>query len=96
MTPYVHARLQPGRDDDLIEWLESQIEGSRSEAIRALLRDGLRAQKTEAVLRQVVRQAVDDALRNVQFLKEDDTYLSNSAEPEIKYGRKLDGLLGGL
>jgi len=37
----VTFRLRPGRDDDLIAWLESMGEGERSYFIRQVLRRGL-------------------------------------------------------
>jgi hypothetical protein len=57
MGKYIHARLKVQRDDDLIRWLEEQPAGAQSEAIRALLRDGLRMRQLDVYLSGMIRQA---------------------------------------
>lgn len=42
-------RLMPGRDDDLIQWLETLGEGERSFYIRQILRRGLAGPVTPAL-----------------------------------------------
>ena len=41
-TRALNARLDLELDTDLIQWLDGQPRGKRSEAIRDLMRDGLR------------------------------------------------------
>ena len=68
MENIIRARVNPGRDDDLIEWLGAQPAGLRSEAIRTLMRDGLRMRQLEANLAGMVRQAVAEALAGMQVM----------------------------
>lgn len=93
MQHYVHARLRPGRDDDLIVWLETQPTGGRSEAIRALLRDGLRMRQTEVSLGSIVRRAIKETLAGLQATATQERAELNSNEVEEEFGAQLDQLL---
>jgi hypothetical protein len=66
MENVIRARVQAGRDDGLIAWLEAQPTGQRSEAIRTLMRDGLRMRQLGGNLASMVRQAVAEALAGIQ------------------------------
>jgi hypothetical protein len=95
MRLFIHARLQPGKDNDLIEWLAAQSEGARSEAIRALLRDGMRMRQLEAHLTIVVRQAVAEALAGQQLVTNKAEVTHHEVEDlEGKFGAKLDKMMG--
>jgi hypothetical protein len=94
MQHYVHARLQPGRDDDLIAWLEAQPAGGRSEAIRALLRDGLRMRQMESSMASIVRQAIMETLTGLQVTATRDYSELDANEVEKEFGDQLDQLLG--
>jgi len=94
MQHYVHARLHPGRDDDLIAWLESWSVGGRSEAIRALLRDGLRMHQMELSMASIVRQAVKETLAGLQVTDTQERSALNANEVEEEFGAQLDQLLG--
>lgn len=39
---FIAFRLKPGRDDDLINWIQNTGEGDRSHHIRQTIRQGLR------------------------------------------------------
>jgi Arc/MetJ-type ribon-helix-helix transcriptional regulator len=96
MKRYVHARLLNGQDDDLIEWLDAQPQGTRSEAIRSLLRDGLRMREIDTQLPRLVRQAIGEALSDVQIKPtQPDTY-DEKNDIEGQYGKQLDDLLSGF
>lgn len=94
MQHYVHARLQPGRDDDLIAWLEAQPAGGRSEAIRALLRDGLRMRQMESSIAAVVRQVISETLSEVQIIDARQMPSEDTEEIEAAFGNQLDQMLG--
>jgi hypothetical protein len=94
MQHYVHARLHPGRDDDLITWLESWSVGGRSEAIRALLRDGLRMRQMELSMASIVRQAIKETLGGLQVAASQEHAGLDANEVEEEFGAQLDELLG--
>jgi hypothetical protein len=96
MSTYIHARLEPDRDDDLIDWLENQPKGRRSAAIRELLREGLHARSKQDELRILVREAVADALAGAQFVSAGSSQMADDSEIEILFGEKLDRMLDGL
>ena len=58
-------RLKPGRDDDLISWLEALGEGERSYCIRQTLRRGLSGTVTPALSRVPIA-AAEEPLRPVK------------------------------
>ena len=96
MSTYIHARLEVGRDDDLIKWLGTQPTGKRSAAIRELLREGLQTHDRSNDLRQLVQEAVTDALGNVQLKTSESSSRLDESETEDMFGDKLDRLLGGF
>jgi len=79
-TKMISVRLDEELDADLIRWLEAQPPGRRSEAIRDLMRDGLRQRESQAEMLLTVQQGV--AL--------------DANEVEDAFGAKLDRMLGGL
>jgi len=93
MPQFIHARVYPGTDDDLIAWLEEQPEGRRSEAIRTLLRDGLRVREMRTELVETVRRSVTEALQEVQIVaaQQDGTLATNQLEEA--FGDQLNRLL---
>jgi len=94
MQHYVHARLHPGRDDDLIAWMETQPAGGRSEAVRALMRDGLRMRQMELSMASIVRQVVKETLGGLQVADAQEHSELNTNEVEEEFGAQLDQLLG--
>jgi hypothetical protein len=94
MENIIRARVNPGRDDDLIEWLAGQPAGQRSEAIRTLMRDGLRIRQLEANLAGMVRQAVAEALAGMQVIVDQPGTPADANEVEEAFGDQLDALLG--
>ena len=92
----VSLRLDPELDADLIAWFESQPAGRRSEALRSLLRDGLRERKSQAELVMAVRQAVSEALAGLQVMAVQQGVALDANEVEDTFGAKLDQMLGGL
>jgi Arc/MetJ-type ribon-helix-helix transcriptional regulator len=96
MKRYIHARLLEGQDDDLIEWLDAQPQGMRSEAIRSLLRDGLRMQEIDTQLPRLVRQAIGEALSDQQIRPTQPDALDEESDIEEQYGGQLDDLLSGF
>jgi Arc/MetJ-type ribon-helix-helix transcriptional regulator len=96
MKRYVHARLLQGQDDDLTEWLDAQPPGTRSEAIRALLRDGLRMRHIDTQLPRLVRQAIGEALSGVQIMPTQPDAVVKENDIEKQYGGQLDDLLSGF
>ena len=87
-------RLDFELDSDLIEWMEAQPHGKRSEAVRDLMRDGLRMRQVEGNLAAMVRQAVADALAGVQVVSSQPGTSAGSDEAEEAFGDQLDALLG--
>ena len=96
MKRYVHNRLIRGQDDDLIEWLDAQPAGTRSEAIRSLLRDGLRMRQIDIQLPRLVRQAIVEALSEVPIKPTQPDAFDEENDIEEQYGGQLDDLLSGL
>lgn len=94
MQQFVHARIYPGRDDDLIGWLEDQPTGGRSEAIRALMRDGMKMRQLETNLARMIRDAVTETLANLPAASEPLGSTASGSEAEETFGDQLDQLLG--
>lgn len=93
-TRALNARLDNELDADLIEWLDAQPAGRRSEAIRNLLRDGLTLREQRAELAKVVRQTIAEALRDVQIVAASQGVEFNTNQVEDAFGSQLDQLLG--
>jgi len=93
MSQFIHARVYPGIDDDLIRWLEERPEGRRSEAIRTLLRDGLRMRELHTELVETVRQTVAEVLREVQVVAAQQGGMLATNQVEEVFGSQLDQLL---
>jgi len=89
-------RLDPDLDADLIAWLEAQPHGRRSEAVRDLMRDGLRMRQIDTQLPRLVRQAVGEALSNVQIRPTHPDASDEENDIEEQYGGQLDDLLSGF
>jgi hypothetical protein len=96
MGDIIRARVTPGRDDDLIAWLEAQPAGQRSEAIRMLMRDGLRMREIDTQLPRLVRQAIGEALSEVNIKTAQPDVLDEENDIEEQYGGQLDDLLSGF
>jgi hypothetical protein len=98
MSRYIHVRVSPGRDDDLIDWLEALPPGDRSEAVREALRIGIGLAPPlppppGSDLAALVRQAVREALAGLEFARSTTT---PGDDAEAAFGDKLDRLLGGF
>jgi hypothetical protein len=93
MGDIIRARVTPGRDDDLIAWLEAQPAGQRSEAIRMLMRDGLRMREIDTQLPRLVRQAIGEALSKAQIRPTQPDAFDEENDIEEQYGGRLDDLL---
>ena len=83
-----HFRLRQGRDDDLIQWLESLGEGERSHFIRQTLRRGLNAGRGGAFERVESVSSSPAPTFNPVKVEEEARKVSRE-EAEVK----LDGLL---
>ncbi len=102
-TYRINLRLDAERDADIIDWLDGQPPGGRSEAIRTMLRQALGGyQETPTFIdpedfRYVIADELDKALSNlrVQSLAPASPTASNN-DAEAKYGDKLDTMLGNL
>jgi hypothetical protein len=97
MSRYIHARVYPGKDDDLIEWMEDLPPGERSSAIREALRVGIGLlpppRHENAVIADVVREAVSDALVGLQIMAAQQGVVLDTNEVEETFGAQLDHLL---
>ena len=81
-------RLMPGRDDDLIQWLETLGEGERSFYIRQVLRRGLAGPVTPTPFRVPV-EAAKEPSRSVK------QEIAGTA-PDNDIEAKLDRLAGSF
>jgi Arc/MetJ-type ribon-helix-helix transcriptional regulator len=90
----VNLKLKPGRDQDLIDWIESQSYGKRSEAIRDALRYGIGLKKPErTVIAETVREAVSEALKGLKVVAAQQGVTLDTNEVEEAFGAQLDQLL---
>ena len=95
-TRRISVRLDEELDVDLIRWLEAQPSGRRSEAIRDLMRDGLRAREAHAELVIAVQQAMSEVLAGLQVMAVQQGVALDANEVEDAFGAKLDRMLDGL
>jgi hypothetical protein len=97
MSGFIHARVYPGKDDDLIAWLESLPPGERSALIREALRVGiglLPPPRPEGeVIAHIVREAVVEALAGLQVVAAQQGVTLDTNEVEEAFGEQLDRLL---
>jgi hypothetical protein len=93
-TRALNARLDTELDADLIDWLDAQPKSKRSEAIRDLMRDGLRMRQMEGNFASMVRQAVAEALAGIQLTDAHRASNSDTNEVEETFGNQLNQLLG--
>lgn len=93
MPQFIHARVYPGADDDLIAWLAGQPEGRRSEAIRMLLRDGLQVRELRMELVEAIRQTMIETLQEVQLVAAQQGGTLATNQVEEAFGSQLDRLL---
>jgi Arc/MetJ-type ribon-helix-helix transcriptional regulator len=89
-------RLDPDLDADLIAWLEAQPHGRRSEAVRDLMRDGLRMREIDIELPRLVRQAIGEALSEVPIRPTQSDNIDEKNDIEEQYGDQLDSMLDSL
>jgi hypothetical protein len=89
-------RLDPDLDTDLIAWLEAQPHGRRSEAVRDLMRDGLRMREIDIQLPMLVRQAIGDALSEIPIRPAQPDTIDKKTDIEEQYGDQLDSMLDSL
>ncbi len=91
MSTFIHARVYPGKDEDLINWLDSLPPGERSRMIREALRAGIGLvsppRSDSALLAEIVRQAVAAAQQGIAY---------DRNEVEEAFGDQLDHLLGNF
>ena len=103
-TRMLTLRLDIVEDADIIAWLESLPEGSRSQAVRDVLRGGMgrESAQVDSVLdlegiRSVVAEELDRMLAGRQLaVREEEGQAPDDIEAEQKYGDKLDQMLGGF
>lgn len=102
-TYRITVRLDVRQDADLIAWLEAQPKGTRSDAVRAMLRGAMRCEAPGQqtidpdALRQLIADELAKALQGARLhspLQHDETGVNDDAE--AKYGAKLDRMLGNL
>lgn len=100
MNRYIHARVYAGTDDDLIKWMNSLPPGDRSRVIREALRAGIGLmpppQSDMALLAEIVRQAVAEALGGIQLAAAKQGVDFDTNEVEEAFGSQLDALLSGF
>src|SRR5574341_1036095 len=100
MSRYIHARLTPGQDDDLIVWLDGLPGGERSDLVRHALRLGIGLLAAPANdderLVALVRQAVAEALAGMQVVVAKYESPPGAEDLESRFGARLDRLLDGL
>ncbi len=100
MSSFIHARVYPGKDEDLINWLDSLPPGERSRMIREALRAGIGLapppRSDSALLAEIVRQAVVDALAGIQTAAAQQGITFDKNEVEEAFGDQLDHLLGNF
>ena len=88
--------LHPGRDDDIITWLEKQPRGEKSSAVREAIRAGLSDSNLDAQsIRYIVREELAQAELTVTSADDADAHEASSAitedvDPEA--GQRLDNL----
>jgi len=103
-TRMLTLRLDLVEDADIIAWLDSLQEGGRSQAVRDVLRGGVRQETLQAgsevnldSIRSVVAEELDRVLAGQQFTDfEEVEQPSDDIEAEQKYGDRLDQMLGGF
>ncbi len=97
MSKYIHARVYRGKDDDLINWLESLPDGRRSGLIREALRVGIGLvpppSSEQADIADIVRQAVQEALSGLQLVADRQGVSFDTNDVEEAFGEQLDNLL---
>lgn len=100
MSQYIHARIYPGKDDDLIAWLDGLPAGERSEAIREALRVGIGLlpphESQQTILMATVREAVAKALEGAQITASEREAVMGTDELEQVFGTRLDTMLNEL
>jgi hypothetical protein len=87
-------------DADLIQWLETLPDGYRSEAVRGVIRNHLKARPGSDLeaFRKVVADEMLKVMNTVQIQYAPDTLPDalTTEELEAKFGSKLDQMLGKL
>ena len=94
------VKLDVEWDADIIEWLEAQPRGQRSEVVRAALRKAIQPEKAYVDpedFRYVIAGELDRALSGLRVQSSAQSKPSASdTDAEAKYGDKLDRMLGNL
>src|SRR5688500_10305898 len=95
-TKALNARLDCELDSDLISWLEALPSGRRSEAIRDVLRMGLRTDNLRDDLECIIRSTISEALAGIQVVAAQQGIEFDKNEVEESFGTQLDRLLGNF
>jgi hypothetical protein len=95
-TKALNARLDHELDVDLIDWLDALPSGRRSEAIRDVLRMGLRVDGLRTELEAVIRATISEALAGIQIVAAQQGIEFDKNEVEEAFGTQLDKLLGNF
>src|SRR5688572_7896923 len=89
-TKALNARLDHELDVDLIDWLDALPSGRRSEAIRDVLRMGLRVDGLRTELETVIRATISEALAGIQIVAAQQGIEFDRNEVEETFGAQLD------
>jgi hypothetical protein len=102
----ISLRLDSTMDADLIAWLENTPKGKRSDALRNLMRERLKATFPDPqqdvtspdleAIRFVVADELRKALKDTQFTGVSSLLKLEKHDMESKYGDKLNRMLGGF
>jgi hypothetical protein len=95
-TRALNARLDLELDGDLIAWLDRLPAGRRSEAIRTLMRSGLRMEDLRGEFEGIIRAAIREALSGIQIVAAQQGIEFSSNEVEEAFGAQLDKLLDSI
>ena len=95
----INLKLDRERDATLIDWVESQPRGERSEAIREMLRVGLgiaQAGSSPVSLDKIRQIVADELARVLTRVRLSPNEISDIEQRDIEdeFGEKLDKMLG--
>ena len=92
-TRMICVRLDIELDADIIDWLDTQPTGRRSEAVRDMLRQGMRTDELLQELVTAVKETLSDLLQQVQIGSISQSIHQDSNAVEEAFGQQLDQLL---
>ena len=101
-TYRINLKLDSRDDADIIAWLRTCPNGQRSEAVREAIRRGLNmAVSVEPgldleAIRQVFADELARSLAGLRFQSQVGQEPVDQGDAEMRYGAKLDRMLGGI